>query len=188
MVNRNKMRNLIVLFVIGFFYSCTPVKRSLSEEPLKELNESVFRIRTYCPIEGDCKVNRIKNVALQVNEVEGGNRGEMFYELVPSENSDVVIYTYNRAVDDILMDGFYREEIIFEVPKEKQRLLLEHRNLQDVKMLFGRFCYCKGETGYYKVKRGTANIKYSDSGIKAFLDIQVLDVPQLIKEVNFTVY
>ena len=187
MVNNNTMKNLMLFFIIGLFCSCTPVKRTLSEKFEGDLNESVYKINSYCPIEGDCKVNRIKNVSLQVMEVEDGNRGEMFYELTPSENSDVVIYSYNKAVDDVLMDGFYREEIIFEVPKEKQRILLEHRNLQDVKMLFGRFCYCKGETGYYKVKRGTANIKYSDGRIRASLDIQILDVPQLIKKVNFTV-
>lgn len=181
------MKNLISFILIGLLCACTPVKRTLSDKPEGDLNESVYRISSYCPIEGDCKVNRIKNVSLQVKEVKDGNRGEMYYELIPSHNSDVVIYTYNKAVDDILMDGFYREEIVFEVPKENQRIILEHRNLQDVKMLFGRFCYCKGETGYYKVKRGSANIKYSDSRIRASLDIQILDVPQLIKKVSFTV-
>lgn len=181
------IKNVIGLLAMGLVLSCTPVKRTLADTPQVDLNQSKFKINNYCPIEGDCKVNRLKNVSLVVSEVVDGNRGEMSYELVPSDDTDVVIYTYNKAVDDVLMDGFYREEIIFEVPKENVRLVLEHRNLQDLKMLFGRFCYCKGETGYYKVKRGTANVKYSDSRIRAHVDIQVLDVPQLIKKVNFTV-
>lgn len=180
------MKKILFLSLTALILGCTPVKHTLAETKTNEMT-SKFIINSFCPIEGSCKVDRIPNVSLSVAPVEEGNRGEVFYELLPSENTDVVIYTYKKHTDDVLMDGFYREEIIFEVPKARQRLLLEHINLQDVKMIFGRFCYCKGETGYYKVKRGTADIKYSQKQIKASINVNVLDVPQVTSKVSFTV-
>lgn len=178
---------IFIAWVSLLFLSCIPVKHGLSSAGNDELEGSVFKISSNCPIEGDCFVKRLKNTALRVEEVVNGNRNEMYYEFLPSDSTDVVIYSYKKATDSALMDGFYREEIIFEVPREKQQIVLQHRNLQDVKMIFGRFCYCKGETGFYKVRRGNASIKYSDRKIKANIDIEVLDVPQLIKSAHFTV-
>lgn len=182
------MKKIVLSLLIGIGVACTPVKRTLSESPETEYDSgSKYKITSFCPIEGDCEVSRVENVSLVVKEVQEGNRGEMSYELIPSETTDVVIYTYKRASENVLVEGFYREEVLFEIPKENQRLILENRNIQDIKMIFGRFCYCQGETGYYKVRRGKINVKYSPKRIRAYMDIEVLDVPQLISNISFWV-
>ncbi len=181
------MKKLLIVPLVMLLISCTTVKRTLKDEPADAASNK-FKITSYCPIEGDCKVSRIPNVSLVVKkDVDGGVAGGMYYELVENAGTEVVIYTYEKATDDVLLDGFYREEIIFEIPSQSQRLILENRVLQDVKMLFGRFCYCKGQAGYFQVKQGKLDLRRTDKKIKAALTFKVLEVPQLINTVSFTV-
>ncbi|WP_430614857.1 hypothetical protein [Flavobacterium sp. JP2137] len=181
------MKKLLILPLIFLLVGCTPVKRTLKETN-SETAMNKFKITSYCPIEGDCKVSRIPNVSLVVKkDVDGGATGGMYYELVENIGTEVVIYTYDKATDNALQDGFYKEEIIFEIPSVSQRMILENRVLQDVKMLFGRFCYCKGQAGYFLVKQGKLDLKRTDKNVKASLSFNVIEVPQLINKVSFTV-
>jgi hypothetical protein len=54
-------------------------------------------------------------------------------------------------------------------------------------MLFGRFCFCKGQTGYYKVEQGTLNLIYKKNVVDFTLDFTVTKVPQIIKSIKATV-
>jgi hypothetical protein len=47
-------------------------------------------------------------------------------------------------------------------------------------MLFGRFCYCKGQAGNFKVKNG--NLKITKDKID--LDFEIKEVPQIIKNIS----
>ncbi|MBW3520304.1 hypothetical protein [Flavobacterium sp. NKUCC04_CG] len=181
------MRKILILPLVILLACCTTVKRTLKESQA-EAASNKFKVTSYCPIEGDCAVKRIPNMSLVVKkDIDGGVAGGMYYQLVENAGTEVVIYTYEKAMDDALLDGFYKEEIIFEIPSQSQRLILENRVLQDVKMLFGRFCYCKGQAGYFQVKQGKLDLRRTDKKIKAALTFKVLEVPQLINTVSFTV-
>ena len=51
-------------------------------------------------------------------------------------------------------------------------------------MLFGRFCYCKGSTGNYKVIDGNLNLKQKDNEVEFELVFKNNQVPQLLTTIS----
>ena len=86
-----------------------------------------------------------------------------------------------KTVKGNLQDAGYREEIIFELDNFDP-IKLGSSSLQKTKMLFGRFCFCRGQTGYYKVTEGTFEI----ANQIATLQFKVSEVPQITNEIRFS--
>ena len=86
-----------------------------------------------------------------------------------------------------LQDANYREEVIFEIKNSDTNLILSGEELQTTKMLFGRFCYCKGQTGYYLVEDGTLNLVQKDNKVSFSLDFNITKVPQIIKSIKASI-
>jgi hypothetical protein len=54
-------------------------------------------------------------------------------------------------------------------------------------MHFGRFCFCRGQTGYYKVEEGKLNLKKTNDTIALNLDFTITKVPQIIKTITTSI-
>jgi hypothetical protein len=137
-----------------------------------------------CPKNGECTIQLLKNKGIMVKSDEFGR---LYYNLEESMTKNVVKYTYNRKVKGDIQDASYREEIIFELDDSKENLNLSGESLQEVQLLFGRFCYCKGQTGYYKIKEGTLTVSKTSKENKVELNFKIKEVPQIINHLAFSI-
>jgi hypothetical protein len=167
----------IMLFPLAFGLTfCSSQKSTIKNNPVV--------IEKPCPDDGICTVEILRNKRM---EIKKDDFGSIYYQTVDSHETSVVIYQYNRKVEKGLQDGNYREEIVFEIKKTDKKLLLQDLKLQQTKMLYGRFCFCKGETGYYEVTKGTLKLNQVNNNINFDLDFIVTEVPQIITTIHTAV-
>ncbi len=138
-----------------------------------------------CPKDGDCKVEVFDKKSMVVKTTEFGG---LHYELEESTSKKVVKYTYNRKVKGDIQDASYREEIVFEINSDIEESAFVDESLQDVQLLFGRFCYCKGQTGYYKIESGSLRISKNKEmeTTQINLTFKTTKVPQIIEAISIS--
>ncbi len=162
------MKRLIALLLV-LIWSCGATKNAA--QPTSAI------LTSDCPKQARCSLTLLAGKTMAIQSESTGLR----YNLVDQPGTTVIIYKYDKIVKGNLQDAGYREEIVFEYDGTLP-LSLADAQLQNVKMLFGRFCYCKGQTGYYAVRNGQLLI--GDDG-KAQLHFNVSEVPQIIKDISF---
>lgn len=138
-------------------------------------------LKSECPKSVACTIELLKGKSMFVKT---DSFGGTFYELEDSTEKNVVKYTYSKIVKGNIQDAGYREEVVFEIDKKNSSLSQTDEALQNSKMLFGRFCFCKGETGYYKVRKGKLMISGSKEQV-ASLHFDIDEVPQLTHDISF---
>ncbi len=141
-------------------------------------------LKSECPKNGDCTIQVFENKSMIVKSDEFGS---LYYDLEDNMFKKVLKYTYNRKVKGDIQDANYREEIVFELENSKENLMLSDDSLQEVQVLFGRFCYCKGQTGYYKIKKGALKVSKASKGNEVDLNFEIKEVPQIIKHILFSI-
>lgn len=154
--------------------SCAPKRDSI--------NNPVVTLTIDCPKTSECSLLVTKNKSLIVKKDEWGN---VYYVLEDSPGKNVIKYTYSKIVKGNLQDAGYREEVVFEYDASLRSL--SGTALQDIKMLFGRFCFCRGQTGYYPVTKGDLIITSGTKEKTATLNFTVDEVPQIIKGITFSI-
>ena len=167
------MKKLSLIAVLVLFASCSCKKNALLP---------VANLTSICPKDGDCKVEVFDGKSMVVKNTESES---IFYELEENPAKKVVKYTYNRKVKGDIQDASYREEVIFEVPAKEEKATYNDESLQEVKLLFGRFCYCKGQTGYYKIDSGSLSISKNKEmeTTQINLTLKTTKVPQIIEAI-----
>lgn len=170
------MKNAILISILSLFMACKTSKCQINE-PIKTTPES-------CPENGECKIELLPNKTLEFKADEFG----ILYPEVTDGANTVLIYTYNKKQKVKRPDGYYREHIYAEFNGEITELDLKDELLQNIKLHFGRICYCKGETGYYPIKKGNFKLTFpKKDAIKIQLDFSVKKIPQVITELNETI-
>jgi len=139
-----------------------------------------------CPKDGDCKVEVFDRKGMVPKTTETGG---LHYELEESTSKKVVKYTYNRKVKGDIQDASYREEIVFEISDNNDQSVFTDESLQDTQLLFGRFCYCKGQTGYYKIDSGSLRISKNPESKTTEVDLSFKSkkVPQVIEKIAIAI-
>lgn len=127
------------------------------------------------------KLFLLKNKKLVLSE----NYGALSYTIIDSDNTNIVQFFYEKDMDKVAYDGGYREEVVFEVSNNSNQKNYTDGELQNTKMLFGRYCFCRGQTGLYKVNQGTLHVKSSKKEIHFELQFKIDEVPQVTKKVIF---
>jgi len=133
-----------------------------------------------CPPDGKCTLTIHKNKSLYTNTNE---LGELVYEMQDNDTKDIAVYTYNRTPPKNVQDGTYREEVIVEVDRKPKTSVLDGKIR--AKALFGRFCYCKGSTGYYKIEAGDLIKSSGDQEVYEF-NFKITEVPQVLQKIQFS--
>lgn len=171
----SRMGKKVSVFIILLVLASCGTKRSTSV-----LDAS---LNSGCPKDGDCTVAIFDNKSMTVKTTE---LGSLYYELAENTSKKVIKYTYNRKVKGNIQDASYREEIVFEINSNADQLVFTDESLQDTQLLFGRFCYCKGQTGYYKIDSGSLRIsKNSASKItEVDLSFKSKKVPQVTEAIS----
>ena len=168
------MKNVCVLLIFFIICGCK-TNKSIS-------NTNIIAIGSKCPSDGNCQIKVLENKTLVVKK---DDFGKLYYQILESNLNNVIIFNFTKSVPKNVQDGNYREEIIFEIAKDDKELNLLDTKLQETKMLFGRFCYCKGYTGYYKITSGLLEIKSKKNIKQLNLNFKIDEVPQIIKTIEF---
>jgi hypothetical protein len=163
---------IIRIFILTIVLSSCCTKKNKS-------NLSPSQIATSCPNNGDCSLEIIENKSVLTNM----DTGKLNYALVDSFDKTVVRYQYKKDMDQSNVDGGYREEIVFEIEADSNVIKLENNNLKQTKMLYGRYCFCRGQTGLYEVVNGSLNLKNKDE-LGFDLSFKIDEVPQIVTHIE----
>ena len=149
-----------------------------------QLKEPIMLDTLDCPENGTCNLELIPNKSIEFKSDEFGNT----YPVISEGNKTLFKYTFQKKPIKNTQDSNYTEIIYAELPAEISELSLTNESLQNVKLYFGRLCYCKGATGYYPIKDGVFKIsKTSKESITFKVDFKITEVPQIISTIHQTV-
>jgi hypothetical protein len=162
------MKKIIALFLFGLLFSCNAQKNVSTDMPT---------LSSECPQNGTCEVEILKNKQLILLY---DDLGGMYYDIKDHDGTTVIHFQYNKTTEANLQDGHYREDLIFEVKNSDKSLNLSDTELQQSKLIFGRHCFCKGQTGYFKIEKGKLNLTSKKDEIRFDLSFENEKVPQLI--------
>ena len=170
-------KKIVLLFVVMSVLSCNCKKATAQQKTATLTSE--------CPKDGTCTIKIIKNKSIVIKKDEFGS---VFYTLEGSTSKKVVQYTYNRTVKGDIQDANYREEVIFELDNKAKNINLSDVALENTKLLFGRFCFCRGQTGNYTINQGKLTVTRSGKRKKVDLNFTTDKVPQVIKHIAFSMH
>jgi hypothetical protein len=135
-----------------------------------------------CFENGNCTAEIFKNTELLIRKDE---TGQLYVEIIPGVKN-VFKYSYTRKKLEGIADSGYQEIVLFEFLSGEINLHLQDKNLQEANLVFGRFCYCKGESGYFRINRGNLKLVSYDKNVTVDLKFQA-EVPQIIHELKETI-
>lgn len=147
------MKTLFILLPLLIVNSCKTTTNTNSVSETSSTTEKVQVNNNACPADGVC-VAEIKKGKLVVKE---DGTGALYPEITTGDNM-VVKYSFTQKGPEGTVDGDYSETIHFEVPANTTELDKRGASLQDVQLLYGKQCYCKGEAGFYKVENGALQV------------------------------
>jgi hypothetical protein len=140
---------------------------------------------TNCPEGGNCSFEILKNKTL---EVKTDGIGAKYPQLREGQKT-VLKLEYKKKSNPELADDGYREIIYAEIDSATTTLELKDNDLQQAKVLFGRLCFCRGQTGYYSAKKGSFNITTDKNGSTTYnFNLKISEVPQLFEDVSVINY
>lgn len=167
------MKFIYLISVFFLVLSCSTVKKSTREnKPLLTENS--------CPEGGDCVFEVLKDSELKIKSDEFG---KLYPEIIAGDHL-VIKYQFKKKEVKNTVDGSYSEYVYFEINKKDQRLILRDSELQKVKMLYGRICFCRKAIGYFKVTDGTLFLFNDQNKLSMNLNFTVKKVPQKITEIK----
>ena len=180
------MKQLLIIPIAILTSCCCTNKTTASKEKEANLNtiETVSTINSDCPTDGKCTVEVLKNKSMNILT---DDIGAVYYKAEDNSNTSIIIYKYERNVPKGLQDAEYREEIVFEIDNSEPVINKKDFTLQSTKMLYGRFCFCRGQTGFYKVSNGNLELENKNNQIHFKLDFEINQVPQTIKSIEATI-
>lgn len=172
------MKKMLAIATMAILASCNSTKGVVSTNWL----EQTVTIKSECPENGICTATRQPGLALKEDPYSKG-----VPKMVANEETILIKYEFDRKkADGSYADDFHKEEIFIEIPAKTFKKEYVNEQLQEVKLTFGRHCYCKGSAGYFKITEGTLKIDNSENKTKVKLTFKA-PVPQLFENVEFTV-
>lgn len=171
----------IHLFSAILFFLFIQISCKASKE--KGLKTNLKSVMTNCPEDGICTFEVLKNKSLQVKKDGIGALYPVFIE----GKTNVLKFEYKRNDIPNTQDGNYSELIYVELPQEIENIEIANNNLSNLNVLFARLCFCRGQTGYYKVSKGLLEInKNNDNSFNFKLNFKIDEVPQIISVIEET--
>ncbi len=161
---------IAVLFIL---IGCNTSKNITEKEPPVILDIS-------CPEGGDCIFEVLKNSSLQIKHDDLGN---LYPEIVDGDKL-VIKYHYKKDEIENTVDSSHSEYVYLEIDENKKQYSLKDHELQNVKMLYGRICFCRGSMGYFRVTEGNLFIFNNKGKLQINLKFNVNKIPQILNEIN----
>lgn len=170
------MKLIALFFTAILAISCGSKRTSVAESP-KSITTS------QCPENGTCTFEVLKEKVLNIQSDEFGN---LYPEIVEGD-AIVLKFEFQRNAIPDTVDGDYRELIYLQLDSKNPELQLENIDLKTAKVLFGRLCFCRGQTGYYKIDNGSLSVIKSDVDVYELqLNFKCDAVPQIMTQLSET--
>lgn len=150
------MRFIYLLFPLLMLGACKT--QQMTDKTSSEKKTSILKPGA-CPESGSCDVKIHKNSMMTIMT---DDTGATYPEIHTGKNT-VVEFSFMRKGPEGTADGNYSETLHFEIPSNTKTLSLQDNGLAEVKMLWGKHCYCKGEAGYYVVNNGKLKVNRTDN-------------------------
>lgn len=176
MKNFNSLKLPALCFSLFLFLSCGSKKHHDAFDETTTISQNLS-----CPENGSCMIELIKNKKINIKKDEFG---KTYYSLEDDTSKNTIRYVYTLINDKNIQDSSYREEVVFEVNSDEMKINIADIELQKTKMLFGRFCFCRGATGYYKVMEGKLLLKKNKESYTIDLGFRITEVPQIVTKIN----
>jgi hypothetical protein len=171
------MKIAYFLILLNVFFGCKTKQEITNDVP-------IFFQNITCPDDGNCTFEVLKDSSLEIKTDEFGN----LYPEISSGNKLVVKYHYKRNEIKNTADSSYSEFIYFELDNQEENFILKDIDLQKVKLLYGRICFCRGSSGYFKITSGTLFV--DKHGDKLDVDLRFKSpkgIPQIITQIKETI-
>ena len=130
-----------------------------------------------CPDNGNCSFEVLRNSSL---ELSYDQLGKLQPKVIEGDQI-VVKYTFEKRVPKGTADGQHKEYVYLEIDPQSEAIILQNKDLQKVKMVFGRICYCKKNMGYFKIDQGELFVFHKNKRIQVRCSFDAGKVPQIIK-------
>jgi hypothetical protein len=170
------MKTISCLAALFCLLSCSTQKQVALPE--------IAQLTSECPKDGVCNVELFDHKSILIKK---DDFGRLIYSLEENVAKKVVKFTFTKKAKGNIQDGSYSEEVIFEINSAAENTNLSDSSLENTELLFGRFCYCKGQTGYYKISKGNLTISSASTAETVTLDFKTTEVPQIINHIAFAI-
>jgi len=173
------MKKVLIIAALTSLIGCQSSKK---RSTTNWLDQQVI-LKSECPENGTCSATRQPGTGIEQNiEVK-----EVYPQIVQKEEMVLIQYEFNRKkAEQNYADDFHKEELFIEIPAKAFKKEYKNEELQEVNLIFGRHCYCKGFAGYYKITEGNLKIENSENKTKIKLSFKA-PVPQLYQNIEFIV-
>lgn len=167
----------VLIFMLLSLFACKP-SSIIKTEYVKE------SITTICPEDGKCRLTIKNNLSLHTQKDEIGAT----YPIFQDSNNIVLEFEYKRNEESNTADGGYQELLYFELNRDKIMVDLKDSELEKVNLLFGRLCFCRGQSGYYKITKGHLKITKTSNRNEFLitLSFKTDEVPHIITSLSET--
>ena len=166
--------------MVLLFSAC---KTSDTESFISKINNASDLISDDCSKGNKCTVELLRNKDYTIIK---DSMDKIYPEIVDGDNI-VVKYTYEIGNPDNYADGNQSETIHFVIHKNTNNELKDE-GLKDIKLLFGKNCFCRDIQGFYEVDKGSFKLKSSKNKTEIDLELTIpkLGERQFVKKIHFT--
>ncbi len=177
------MNNIIWLIVLLF--SLNACKTTKDKHDIVDVNSSVDSsiVIEKCLENGDCTLKVMKNSSMTIKEDTAGQ----MYPVIEKGDAIIIEYTFSKKGPEGTADGDYSETLHFSIPNNTKILYLEDASLQEVDLLFGKHCFCRGEAGFYKINKGELHIIKTSKELTIDVTYIVDETTQVTKHFTKTI-
>ncbi|PCH99939.1 MAG: hypothetical protein COB81_09810 [Flavobacteriaceae bacterium] len=107
------------------------------------------------------------------------------YVTLEDSNGSLLKFEYTKQTPENIADANYSEIIYIDLPENFSEINNRNITLEKTQILFGRFCYCKGNTGFYTVENSHLFAKMTAKNrLKLALNFTLKKVPHLISSIQ----
>ncbi|RZV70907.1 MAG: hypothetical protein EX254_00165 [Flavobacteriaceae bacterium] len=134
-----------------------------------------------CPEDGKCIFEVLPNKSIQITKT---SLNEIYPKLIDG-NKVVLRFDYKRNEMPDVQDSSYNEIILVEIDPNAPEVELNGKRMSEAKLFFARFCFCRGQTGYYVIDQGNLKIEKLNGNHYSFeLNFKTDEVPQIITSID----
>lgn len=168
------MKFVYLIIVFSILFSCKSNHKA--SNPSRQISPDIN-----CPEGGNCTFEVLENSKLEILQDEFG---ELYPEIAVGDKLVIKYHFKKINAKKDLVDNNYSEYIYLEIDKNDEQLILKNEELQKVKMLYGRICFCRNSMGYFRIKEGQLFLFNKNKKLTINLNFKGNKVPQLTKVIN----
>jgi len=173
----NFRKNAFFILLIFILFSC---KTNRINTARTTLNRSYTIDLQNCIDNAMCTIELIPNSNLIIKKDAYNNN---YIEIKKGRNT-IIKYQFKKSKIPNSVDTNYSEILYIEIDNYNKTIILKDIELQEVKMTYGRLCYCKGSSGYFNIKKGDLELILKKNKLTLNTNFSVENVPQMVTQIH----